>query len=341
VSTLTVILCNYNHGKYVGRAIDALMTQSRPPDELIVVDDGSSDDSVAVIEGCAARHGAIRFLRNERNLGYHASSARALAAATGDYVYNGAADDYVLPGFLQAVCELLDRHPQAGVGCAKVVSLTPAGVRIRSDGYRHVTTACYLSPAEYLKLCLEGESPMHSLSAATIYRREWLTRVGGWRTELGSWSDTFTIRAIALQTGLCFVPIDGVAWFVMPGGMSQATIGNPAKGLEIVRRAAALMRSPAFAAAFPADYVARWERAAVDTLVMQQLQSAIDGYQAVQETMRRTARNASWPVRCLLGLLRRSMTACYLASHHAQFLVLRRALLETERQQADSKKASE
>lgn len=332
MTTLTAILCNYNHGKLIGRAIDALLTQSRLPDELILVDDGSTDDSCAIMEAWAAKSPVIRFLRNERNLGFHASAARALAAATGDYVYSGAADDHVLPGFFENVCGLMDQHPAAGVGCAKVVTAEPSGRRIRSDGYRQVSTAGYLSPAEYLHLCLEAEPPTHSLSAATIYRREHLLQAGGWRKDLGSWSDTFAIRAIALQTGMCHVPQEGVVWFVMPGGMSQSTLSDPRRALSLVRRAAALMRSPEFARVFPRDHVDRWEAASFEALVLQQLQPAMDGYQAVQNTLRTTAQNCSWPLRCLLGAVRRCMTVCYLAAHHLQRHVLRRRLTQWERQ---------
>lgn len=327
---LTAILCNYNYASQVGRAIEAMLSQSRPPDELIIVDDASTDDSRAVIERYAAGSSRVRFLQNERNLGWHGSSARALALATGDYVYNGAADDYVLPGFFESVCGLMDRHPQAGVGCAKVVTALPDGRHIRSDGIRRWTEAVYLSPLNFLHDVLDVEPPTHSLSSATIYRREWLLKVGGWRIELGSWADTFAIRAIGLQTGLCYAPRDGAVWLINPTGMSQSTMSNPTKVLKLLRQAAALMRSPEFAPVFPADHVDRWEDGYVEALVTQQLQPAIDGYQAVQQVCRQTAAQSSWPVRCLLGVIRRLMTACYLVQHHMQRRVIRRRLRELE-----------
>ena len=51
--TLSAVIANYNHGHFLARAIEAMVTQSRPPDELLVLDDGSEDDSVAVISACA------------------------------------------------------------------------------------------------------------------------------------------------------------------------------------------------------------------------------------------------------------------------------------------------
>ena len=92
---------NYNHAKLIGRALQALTAQERPPDEIIVVDDASADDSVRVIEEFAAKAPALRLLRNTHNLGAIATLQRGLRAAQGTYVYFGAADDFVLPGFFE------------------------------------------------------------------------------------------------------------------------------------------------------------------------------------------------------------------------------------------------
>lgn len=332
MATLSVILCNYNHAQYVGRALEAILTQSRPADEVIVVDDGSTDDSVHVVGEWAARFPVIKFLQNGQNRGWHASSARALSEVTGDYIYSAAADDMVLPGFFEAVCGLVERYPDVGIACTKILSVTPAGERISVDGYRHLAHAVAVSPTEYLRLCLEGESPTHSLSAATIYRRDWLERVGGWRKELSSWGDTFAIRVIGLQTGMAYSPVEGVAFTHSPGGLSQSTLETPFKFLSLLRRAAELMRSPEFAGVLPEGYATRWEHAVVDEMAMRPLQPAIDGYQAVQAVSRHLAAKGPWPVRVLLGLLRRSMTVLYLLSHRLQFAVSRRFLLQQERE---------
>src|SRR5262244_1882053 len=89
--TLSVVLPNYNHAHLLPRAIAALLAQERPPDEIIVVDDGSTDDSRAVIAQMAARAPAIRVLLNDKNLGVVRTQNRALEAASGRYIYLAAA----------------------------------------------------------------------------------------------------------------------------------------------------------------------------------------------------------------------------------------------------------
>lgn len=332
-STLTAVVCNYNHGKLVGRALDALLQQSRPPDELIVVDDGSTDDSAAVIQSWADRHPTIRFLRNDRNLGFHASASKALHAATGDLLYQGSADDHVLPGFFEAVSGLMDQYPQAGVGCAQFVSSLSDGTRVRTEGYPHITEPRFIAPDEFRRLCLDRMPPTHSLSASTIFRRQRVLEIGGWRPELGPWYDTFAIRALGFKYGLCYAPMEGAIWFVMPQGMSQTNLSDPLRALRIVRTAAALMRSPEFRSSFPTDHVEAWEAASVDAIVLHQMQPAIDGYQAVQQVSRDAGRQASAPLRCLLSLFQKLTTGGYLAMHHLERHILRKRLLAAERDQ--------
>src|ERR1700674_5961017 len=93
---LSVVLPNYNHARLVGRALAALLGQKRVADEIIVIDDGSTDDSVRVIDGIAAGAPAIRVLHNANNIGVIATLQRGLEAARGKYVYFAAADDWIL-----------------------------------------------------------------------------------------------------------------------------------------------------------------------------------------------------------------------------------------------------
>ena len=106
--TLSVVVPNYNHAKLIGRALQALMAQERAADEIILVDDGSTDDSVHVIEEFAANAPAVTLLRNAHNLGVIPTLERGLRAARGTYVYFGAADDFVLPGFFETALQRLD-----------------------------------------------------------------------------------------------------------------------------------------------------------------------------------------------------------------------------------------
>jgi len=87
MSSLSVTLANYNHAQYVAQAIEAIVTQSRPPDEFIIIDDASTDNSFEIISSYASRYPYIRLERNERNLGAVATGRHLANMAKGDYVY--------------------------------------------------------------------------------------------------------------------------------------------------------------------------------------------------------------------------------------------------------------
>src|SRR5262245_15784396 len=92
---LSVVLPNYNHARYLSRAIDAIAGQSLPPDEIIVIDDASTDDSRAVLVDSQKRHANLIVLHNPRNLGAPFGLQRGLELGKGKYVYFAAADDHV------------------------------------------------------------------------------------------------------------------------------------------------------------------------------------------------------------------------------------------------------
>ena len=62
--TISVLLPNYNHRAFVTRALDALVAQSKQADEILVVDDCSTDDSVFLIEGYRDRLPQLRLIHN-------------------------------------------------------------------------------------------------------------------------------------------------------------------------------------------------------------------------------------------------------------------------------------
>ena len=86
---LSVVIPNYNRAVLIGETLDNVFAQTRPPDEVIVVDDGSTDDSVAVIE----RYGKRVTLIRQANAGPGAARNRGLAAARGELIQFMDSDD--------------------------------------------------------------------------------------------------------------------------------------------------------------------------------------------------------------------------------------------------------
>src|SRR5277367_3518617 len=113
--TVSVLLPNYNHAHFIGTALSALAAQTRPPHEILVIDDASTDDSLAVIESFMDELPQLRILRNPRNLGVNGALNRGLTEARGSHIVSSAADDWLEPEFVARLSEALAAHPEGRV----------------------------------------------------------------------------------------------------------------------------------------------------------------------------------------------------------------------------------
>lgn len=113
---VTIIIPSYNHAKYIGNAIDSVLAQTYGNIELIVIDDGSTDDSHAVIRGYAERDPRITAILNSGNRGQSHVFNRALEAARGEFISLLPSDDWYLPRKTAAQVEkFLASPPTVGV----------------------------------------------------------------------------------------------------------------------------------------------------------------------------------------------------------------------------------
>src|SRR6056297_2011168 len=104
----SVVCTTYNHEKYSRAAIESIVAQDYRPLEIVVIDDGSTDDNVAVIEAALSESDLQYTLLTQENTGNVAANInRALAAATGEFVLATSLDDLLLPGCISSKMALL------------------------------------------------------------------------------------------------------------------------------------------------------------------------------------------------------------------------------------------
>lgn len=106
---VSVVIPLYNKGKYIERALSSVLAQTFSPLEIIVVDDGSTDDGPEKVEKLALANSIITLIRQE-NRGPGAARNVGLALAKGEYVSFLDADDEWLPSFLEAGLPLLENE---------------------------------------------------------------------------------------------------------------------------------------------------------------------------------------------------------------------------------------
>jgi len=217
---LTVVIPNRNHATRLPRSLGAMLRQQRQADEIIVVDDASTDNSRDVIRGFMSLIPQLRLLENPNQLGAIGALNRGLHAATGDAVYCGAADDATDPEFIEVVLGALERNPAAGLACAEArvlsenggfLGLRPASMPVFREGY--------VSPTDTAAMLRRMDNCI--LSVVTILRRDKMLSAGGFDEALGPFCDSFLERRIALQSGFVFIPQVLGTWFVQPESYSR------------------------------------------------------------------------------------------------------------------------
>lgn len=215
---LSVIIPNYNHAEYLGGALDSVLAQSLPPDEIIVVDDGSTDRSVEIIEEYRRRDRRIVLLKNDCNRGVCYSVRRGIEASRGDLLYGLAADDLVLPEFFLQSLDLLKHFPEAGLCCSDPVSFDAKTLVRSPNSLRWAFAPSYFPPEEFAGLIRGGAIAGHT----TIFRKDAYYRCGGYRDNLRWHSDWFLWLAIGFRQGVCYLPGSYAAIRSDPNSYSSA-----------------------------------------------------------------------------------------------------------------------
>src|SRR5699024_8394587 len=114
---LSVALAAYNGAPYITEQLLSILNQERPADEVILVDDGSTDGTDRIINTFLERYQPKNwyFFRNEKNLGYVRNFRRALSRTTGDLILLCDQDDIWYPHKTKLIEELFLSHPEIRV----------------------------------------------------------------------------------------------------------------------------------------------------------------------------------------------------------------------------------
>lgn len=110
---ISVITASYNYAQYIEEAINSVINQSYQDWELIIVDDGSSDNSVEIIKSYCEKDSRIKLFQHDggQNKGLKETILLGLGHVTGDWVAFLESDDVFAPENLQKKVEIIEKHP--------------------------------------------------------------------------------------------------------------------------------------------------------------------------------------------------------------------------------------
>jgi glycosyltransferase involved in cell wall biosynthesis len=174
-TTFTVVMPTHNTAETIGPAVRSVLAQTRPDFELIVIDDGSSDETVAVVESIDGG-GRIRILRREHT-GAAAARNTGVMEARGRYVSFLDSDDLWMPGYLEAMGSTLDASPACGFAYTDAWTLDSKTARIGRSTAMALQRPPDQPPFDPNSLLVELLDRNFVYTATTV-RREVFSRVG-------------------------------------------------------------------------------------------------------------------------------------------------------------------
>lgn len=216
---VSVTIVTYNSGRFIKRCLESVLEQRYPHQEVIVVDNASTDGTIDILETFEDR---CRVVYNQENIGFAAAQNQAIGMARGGWVLTLNPDVLLLPTFVQALVEAGRIDPRVGSVCGKLLVMSasfelPEQPLVDSTGIyftpmlRHLDRGGREADNGHY---LTHEFVFGATAAAALYRREMIEDVSidgeffdpdffvyredadvAWRAQLLGWRCIYTPRA--------------------------------------------------------------------------------------------------------------------------------------------------
>jgi glycosyltransferase involved in cell wall biosynthesis len=249
--TIGLVMPNRNHARYLPDSLSSIAKQTRQPDEVIIIDDGSSDDSVSVITRFLNDHPTWRLIQHPERRGVVARLNEGMTAVRSNWCAILAADDLQNPKYLEMAGEMAARYPSAGLICGCVEIFDQSGRRRLRPPILPRIAGGYVSPDEFRELLRISDN--FFIGTVTMFRRKTVLDIGCFKEELGSICDGYLGRQVAARHGFGFIPEVLGYWRLHGQNFSVSTSTEPKvleQGIQAVRTV--LKQEPA--GMFPSNY---------------------------------------------------------------------------------------
>ncbi|RHW16666.1 glycosyltransferase [Sphingomonas gilva] len=183
---VSIAMATFNGGAFIAEQLESFAVQDRRPDEIVINDDRSTDDTLAIISAFAVRSGIqVSIEVNDRRLGVRDNFAAALSRCTGDILFLSDQDDVWLPTKISRMLRPFEENPRTlSVLCDQIICNGDLSVRgprksanIRGLGYdvsKMATGCCTAHRRDVLRLVL----PLSSSMAHDLWIARLLTPLG-------------------------------------------------------------------------------------------------------------------------------------------------------------------
>lgn len=235
---VTVIVVNWNRRELLAECLASLERQQFTDFELIVVDNGSTDGSVELVEEKFIKTGALnaRLIRNSTNRGFCAANNQGISQARGHFIALLNNDAVADPRWLAELVRVFDGRPDVGMAASKILvygdpnRIDKVGHLIYLDGQNRGRGTGELDQGQYDKI----EETLWPDGCAAMYRRAMLDEIGGFDEDLFAYGDDAELGLRARIAGWkCLYVPTAIVWHRRGGTL----------GLDSLRRVSLIERN--------------------------------------------------------------------------------------------------
>lgn len=172
--SVTVIIVNWNGERHLAQCLPAVIGQSVPPDEIIVVDNGSTDGSLDLLE----RFPSVRAVQLPENRGFAGGNKAGYELATGEYIV--LLNNDTLPGasWLTELIRCADKYPDAGIVASVMTTWDGSKIDTAGDGCTVTGRGFKLQEDHPVDSLAEPHYVFSGCAGAVLYKRQMLLETG-------------------------------------------------------------------------------------------------------------------------------------------------------------------
>lgn len=139
---VSIVIPNYNYGRFIRQTMESAVGQTYENIEIIVVDDGSTDNSVEIVNEYVKKKVNVTLYKNEKNLGVVGNHNKAVALSHGEYIVVLSSDDYLDAHFVEECVKKFEDYPSAGMVVSAMHLVDDKGVVTDAPNYYGSSFIC-------------------------------------------------------------------------------------------------------------------------------------------------------------------------------------------------------
>lgn len=201
---VSVVIPNYNHGRYLENTIRSFLSQTHVPAEIIVVDDASTDDSWPTLLRLSDEIPKLTIIRRTTNGGVNTALADGIEIARSPLLVPASVDDVRLPNFLLESARMLARHPTAAFVFSDPAELDGVNGKITAFPKFISGQSSFFSPDVFARM--QRRRSFRISANTTMFRRQLLVDIGGFQPRHHWHADWLAIMRLGMTHGVCYVP---------------------------------------------------------------------------------------------------------------------------------------